>query len=95
MSKKRKQFQASFKSRVVLEALKEQQTLSELSSRFEIHPNQISNWKKQAKEQLPDIFKTGAVKKIEAKHEELTDRLYKRIGQLEVELDWLKKKIGH
>ena len=94
MSKKRKQFQASFKSRVVLEALKEQQTLSELSNRFEIHPNQISNWKKQAKEQLPDIFKTGAVKKTEAKHEELTDRLYKRIGQLEVELDWLKKKIG-
>ena len=51
MSRKRKQFQATFKSRVVLEALKEKQTLSELSNRFEIHPNQISNWKKQAKEQ--------------------------------------------
>ena len=94
MSKKRKQFQASFKSRVVLEALKEQQTLSELASRFEIHPNQISNWKRQAKEQLPDIFKKGVIEKTEKKHEELTDRLYKRIGQLEVELDWLKKKIG-
>ena len=94
MSKKRKQFQASFKSRVVLEALKEQQTLSELASRFEIHPNQISNWKRQAKEQLPDIFKKGVIEKTEKKHEELTDRLYKRIGQLEEELDWLKKKIG-
>ncbi len=94
MSKKRKQFQASFKSRVVLEALKEQQTLSELASQFEIHPNQISNWKRQAKEQLPDIFKSGKKEKTEKKHEELTDRLYKRIGQLQVELDWLKKKIG-
>ncbi len=95
MSKKRKQFQASFKSRVVLESFKEQQTLSELSSRFEIHPNQISNWKRQVKEQLPDIFKKGSTEKTEKKHEELTDRLYKRIGQLEVELDWLKKKIVH
>ena len=94
MSKKRKQFQATFKSRVVLESLKEQQTLSELAGRFEIHPNQISNWKRQAKEQLPSIFKKGAQKKTEQKHEELTDRLYKRIGQLEVELDWLKKKTG-
>jgi len=94
MSKKRKQFQASFKSRVVLESLKEQQTLSELASRFEIHPNQISNWKRQAKEQLPDIFKNRAKEKTEKKHEELTDWLYKRIGQLEVELDWLKKKMG-
>jgi transposase len=63
MSTKRKQFQASFKSKVALEALKEQQTLSELASRFEIHPNQISNWKRQAKEQLPDIFKSGKIKK--------------------------------
>ena len=94
MSNKRKQFQATFKSRVVLEALKEQQTLSELSSKFELHPNQISNWKKQAKESMPELFKKGIVKKTEQKHEELTDRLYKRIGQLEVELDWLKKKMG-
>ena len=94
MSNKRKQFQASFKSRVVLEALKEQQTLSELSNKFEIHPNQITNWKKQAKELMPELFKKGVLKKTELKHEELTDRLYKRIGQLEVELDWLKKKIG-
>ena len=94
MSNKRKQFQASFKSRVVLESLKEQQTLSELANRFEIHPNQISNWKRQAKENLPDIFKNRTKEKTEQKHEELTDRLYKRIGQLEVELDWLKKKTG-
>lgn len=94
MSNKRKQFNASFKSRVVLESLKEQQTLSELSSKFELHPNQISNWKKQVKEQMPELFKKGVVSKTEQKHEELTDRLYKRIGQLEVELDWLKKKIG-
>ncbi len=94
MSNKRKQFQATFKSRVVLEALKEQQTLSELSSKFGLHPNQISNWKKQAKESMSELFKKGIVKKTEQKHEELTDRLYKRIGQLEVELDWLKKKMG-
>jgi len=92
MSINRKQFQATFKSKVVLEALKEQQTLSELSSKFELHPNQISNWKKQVKESIPDFFKKGIIKKTEQKHEKLTDRLYKRIGQLEVELDWLKKK---
>ena len=94
MMNKRKRYSAEFKAKVALDALKEQKTLSELASRFEIHPNQISNWKRQAKEQLPDIFKNGAKEKTKKKQEELTDRLYKRIGQLEVELDWLKKKIG-
>ncbi len=94
MSNKRKKYQASFKSRVVLEALKEQQTLSELSSKFGLNLNQISNWKKQAKDCMPELFKKGIIKKTEQKHKDLTDRLYKRIGQLEVELDWLKKKMS-
>ncbi len=94
MSIKRKQFQSSFKSRVVLEALKEQQTLSELSKQFEIHPNQISTWKRFAKAHLSDLFTKVSGSKSDKQDKELLDRLYKHIGQLEVELDWLKKKIG-
>ena len=91
MKKKRRQFTAQFKSRVVRAALREDKTLAELASEFEVHPNQISTWKKEMIEAMPEIF--GRRRKRETEEtEEREARLYQQIGQLQVELDWLKKK---
>jgi len=89
----RRHFSAEFKGKVAREALKEQKTLSELAAEFELHPNQITQWKKQLLKALPDVFRRESAcnKKRE---EKLKDRLYRQIGQLKVELDWLKKKVG-
>ena len=91
MGSTRKRSNASFKAKVALEAIKGERTIAEISSESGVHPNQISKWKKQALEELPDIF-SGGRKKRERSTEDLESELYKQIGQLKVELDWLKKK---
>ncbi len=91
MGRVRKSYDASFKARVALEAIKGERTIAEIASETGVHPNQISKWKKHAFEELPDIFSSGR-KKREQSSEELESELYKQIGQLKVELDWLKKK---
>ncbi len=90
MGATRKRHDASLKTRVALEAIKGERTIAEISSETGIHPNQISKWKKQALEELPDIFSQGR-KHRDQSSEELESELYKQIGQLKVELDWLKK----
>ena len=90
---KRRRFSAGFKARVAREALKEQKTLAELATEFEVHPNQISQWKKQLLEALPAVFSSRR-ERDRQQQQDLTDRLYRQIGQLQVELDWLKKKVG-
>jgi putative transposase len=90
----RKRFDKSFKAKVALEALKGEETISELASRYEVHPNQISKWKKQALEGLPDLFGD----KRQKGNKSASDReaeLFEQIGRLKVELDWLKKKSGY
>jgi len=87
--KKRRKFTREFKARVALEALSEQRTLSELASKYNLHPNQISTWKKQAKKSLPEVF--GTVKRDD-ENEKLVSSLYEEIGRLKIQLDWLKKK---
>ncbi len=87
MTAKRKRHSPDFKAKVALEALKEMKTAGELSSRYGVHSSQITRWKKEAIQGLPAVFG----KKPEQQAEE-SSSLYEKIGRLEVELDWLKKK---
>ncbi len=88
----RKSYDATFRAKVALEAVKGEKTLAELSGTFGVHPNQICKWKKQLLESLPDLF-TDRRKKRDKEQEELVEELYRQIGQMKVELEWLKKKI--
>ena len=88
----RKKYSSEFKSKVALEALKGNRTLSEIASEYEVHPNQISQWKQQLKTALPDVFgQTNGKPKTDT--EKLESKLYQEIGRLKMELDWLKKKV--
>ena len=93
MSKQRKIYSADFKAKVALAAIKGQQTINEIASSFGVHPNQVIQWKKQALEAMPDSFSERRARDAHS-DEELKAQLYQQIGQLKVELDWLKKKAG-
>jgi len=93
MARRRRRFTADFKAKVALEAIKGHKTVAQLAGEYEVHGNQISQWKRQLLESLPEIFGRRRERDA-AMQEELTDRLYQQIGQLKVELDWLKKKSG-
>ena len=88
---KRRKFDAAFKARVAMESIKGEYTLAELASRYHLHPNQITKWKKQALEGLPALF-ADKRKNGRRDEESSTDELYRQIGKLKVELEWLKKK---
>jgi len=87
----RKQYSSAFKAKVALEALKNQKTITAIASEYSVHPNQVTHWKKQLLAELPQIFE-GRQKKKTEDNEQLVDELYRQIGQLKVELDWLQKK---
>ena len=80
-----------FKAKVALEALKGEKTMAELSSEYGVHPNQIRQWRQKLVDELPGVF-SDRRQKNEKEAEEVTAELYRQIGQLKVELDWLKKK---
>jgi transposase-like protein len=92
MTKTRKRYGSEFKAKVALEAIKEQKTLTELSNQFQLHPNQISQWKKQLLDGAQSIFSIRS-NNSQRKQQQLEAQLYQQIGQLTVELDWLKKKL--
>jgi transposase-like protein len=87
----RRQRDAAFKAKVALEAVKGEKTIAQISSEFSVHPNQIRQWRKQLLQMLPDLF-SDRRKRGEKDRDELEAELFRQIGQLKVELDWLKKK---
>jgi transposase-like protein len=93
MKNKRRNHSAAFKAKVALEAVKGDKTTVELASKYEVHPTQIAQRKKQLLESLPEVFGNSR-QRDRRKQDELTEHLYQQIGQLKVELDWLKKKSG-
>ncbi len=91
MKRNKRKFTASFKAQVVPEALKERQTINELAQIYEIHPNQIPMWKKEFLANADKIFGADSDRKQNLQSEKEKDELFKQIGQLKVENDWLKK----
>ncbi len=87
----RKRYTAAFKSKVALEALKGLKTVAEIASEYEVHSNQVSQWKKRLQENIQNLFANH--KRSERAEEKLKDQLYQEIGRLKVELDWFKKKL--
>lgn len=82
-------FSPELKTKIVLEVLKEQETVAQIASRFEVDPKRIYAWKKEFLEKAASVFETPSTKKDSDKE---TDLLYRQIGKLQVEVDWLKKK---
>lgn len=94
MSKnKRKRYSAEFKAKVALEAMKGESTIHELAARFEIHPNMVTQWKRQATEHMADLF-TSKGERNGAMDEAQVKELHAKIGQLTVERDFLAKAFG-
>jgi transposase len=93
MGKQRRQFNAGFKAKVALEAIKGQRTVQEIASTFSVHPNQVAQWKRQALENLAELFTDGR-RRTDLSDEELKSELYRQIGRLQMEIEWLKKKSG-
>jgi putative transposase len=91
MSKKRRRFSSEFKFRVALEAAKGQQTIGELASKHNVHPNQISQWKRQLLDDGAEVFSRNGSKE-QTGLEVAQAELYEQIGRLKMELEWLKKK---
>jgi transposase-like protein len=87
----RKKHSGAFKAKVALEAVKGERTLNELAGHFEIHPSQVVQWKQRLLTGAVDLF-NGGVERDAVEEAALRDRLYQEIGQMKVELDWLKKK---
>ena len=88
----RRKFNADFKSKVVLEALKERSTIEELSKKYDVHPTQINAWKREFLNKASSVFRDKNDNKEKQKEAD-TEKLYAQIGQLKVENDFLKKKL--
>jgi len=89
----RKKHDKTFKAKVALAALKEDKTIQEIANEYVVHPNQISQWKKQLLEGATDIFERANKKNPEVKQaEEERDLLLKTVGEMKIENDFLKKK---
>jgi transposase len=92
----RKHFAPAFKDKVVLEMLGEERTTGEIAAGYGVHPTQLTRWKAQVVEGLPDLFDSEkkAVGALKAAHEEEIERLYAEIGRLTTQLEWLGKESG-
>ena len=93
MPRTRKNHPPSLKAKVAVEAIKAHRTTTQIAQMFAVHPTQVGGWKKQALSGLPDIFSNGR-QQLRQQTDAEKDELYKQIGQLKVELDFLKKRAG-
>jgi len=92
--KKRKTFNAQQKAKVAIEAIRGIKTVNEIAQQYEVHPTQVSQWKKELQEQAAGLFEGKRGPKPVIDPEASSERLYSEIGRLKMELDWLKKKSG-
>lgn len=90
----RRKLSPSFKAKVAVEALKELKTIPQIASSNSVHASQVQKWKKELKEKIPEIFSEGNSRKDTSK-DELIDELYKQIGKLQMENEWLKKNTDY
>ena len=91
MKKERRKFSASFKAKVAIEAIKEQQTIQELAVKYELHPTQINTWKREFLDKAESVFTT---EKSAVKDDSKEKELYSKIGELQIQVDFLKKVLG-
>lgn len=96
MARKRRNFNAPFKAKVALEAIKEHRTINEIAAKHKLHATQINLWKKQLLEGAELVFENGSSKKSRQadSDEPQAAELYEQIGRLKVQLEWLKKKVA-
>jgi transposase len=91
----KKHYTAAFKTKLVLELLKEEKPLSQLASENQVHPNQLRQWRDRVLKQVPSFFdKKNQAADLIASHEQRVEELYAEIGKLQAQLSWLKKKSG-
>jgi transposase len=93
MARTRRRFDAGFKAKVALEAIRGLKTISEIAQQFKVHPNQVTLWKQQLVTQAAQVFESGAAKSAKGDEPQAAE-LYEQIGRLKVELEWLKKKVA-
>jgi transposase len=91
MKAKRKRHSTAFKAKVGLEALSGIKTIAEIAREYQVHPTQVSQWKSQVQARLPEVFESGPAAQAVAAERQV-ERLEQKVGQLTMELDWLKKK---
>ena len=94
MAQRRTRYSADFKFRLALEAAKGQQTLNELASQHGVPPNQIGQWKRQLLTSGPDVFNGQTLARQQQAQQARETQLYEQIGRLQMELEWLKKKVA-
>lgn len=87
----RRKFSGEFKAKVALEAIKAQETINQIATRYEVHPHQVTQWKQQLLQQAPAAFEQPAAL---SQAEGVEEELYAQIGRLKMQLEWLKKKLG-
>jgi putative transposase len=91
MARIRKKHSSAFKAQVALEAAKQAKTIAELAKQFQVHPVQISQWKKQLLDSMETLFQNGSATR-QPDPEKIQAELYEQLGRLQMELAWVKKK---